>query len=469
MSDTYDVVVVGGGTGGYPAAIRAAQLGMRVACVERRGTLGGTCLNVGCIPSKALLHSTELFAEVKAGLEDHGIGIAGVALNLARLIERKNEVVRDLTKGVEYLLKKNKVEWVKGSARFLDAKRLHVDLSDGGTRELAATQAIIVATGSDVAPLQGVEIDERRIISSTGALSLPRVPEHLVVIGGGYIGLELGSVWHRLGAKVTVVEYLDRIVPSMDQEIARHLHKVLAKQGLVFRLGTKVTRVDKSADGATLTVEPAQGGTAETIDADVVLVSIGRRPYTDGLGLDIAGVALDDKGRVVVNDRFCSNVEGIYAVGDVIAGPMLAHKSTEDGVACAEIIAGHHAQVDYNTIPAVIYTWPEVASVGKTEEELKGAGVDYKSGTFPFTANSRARCNGDMTGLVKILADRRTDTVLGVHIIGPDAGTMIPEAVLAMVFRAAAEDIALTSHAHPTLPEAIREAALVLQGRPMHI
>ena len=469
MADKFDVLVIGGGTGGYPAAIRAAQLGFRVACIERRETLGGTCLNVGCIPSKALLHSTELYAEVSAGLEEHGIGIGGVALNLCQLLSRKDKVVEDLTKGVSFLFKKNKVEWVQGSAVFADANRLKVSLNDGGDRLLTATKAIIIATGSDVAPLKDVEIDEQQIISSTGALSLPKVPDRLIVIGGGYIGLEMGSVWRRLGSEVTVVEFLDRIVPGMDGEVAKQLHRMLEKQGMKFRLATKVTRADKHSDRVAVQVEPAAGGGEATLEADAVLVAIGRRPYTAGLGLEKIGVNLDAKGRIPVKDGFATEVAGVYAVGDVIPGPMLAHKTTLDGVACAEGLAGGHVPVDYNKVPAVIYTSPEVATVGQTEEQLKEAGVHYKSGVFPFSANSRARCNGDVRGLTKILADAKTDAVLGVHIIGPDAGTMIPEAVLAMEFGGSSEDLALTVHAHPTLPESIKEAALVLQGRAMHI
>ncbi|KAB2919836.1 MAG: dihydrolipoyl dehydrogenase [Hyphomicrobiaceae bacterium] len=469
MSDSFDIIVIGGGTAGYPAAIRASQLGMSVACVERRPTLGGTCLNVGCIPSKALLHSTELFADVSEGLEEHGIGIGGVALNLCQLIKRKDEVVAGLTKGVEQLLRKNKVEWVKGSARFEAPDRLAIELGEGGTRTLTASKAILVATGSDVARLPGIEIDEDRIISNMGALSLKKVPEHLVVIGAGYIGLELGSVWRRLGAKVTVVEFLDGIVPNMDREIARHLHRLLEKQGLEFRFSTKVTGAEKRTDDLLVSLEPSKGGDTETMAADVVLVAVGRRPYTDGLGLERVGIRLDEKGRIPVETGFKTAASGIYAIGDVIAGPMLAHKTTLDGVRCVEGIAGRDASVDYNTVPEVIYTSPEVASVGKTEEELKAAGVAYKSGTFPFTANSRARCNGDTRGLTKILADARTDQLLGVHIIGPDAGTIIHEAVLAMEFGGASEDLALTTHAHPTLPESLKEAALVLLGQGMHI
>lgn len=469
MSDSYDVIVIGAGTGGYPAAIRAAQLGMSVACVDRRATLGGTCLNIGCIPSKALLHSTELYAEVTEGLEVHGIGIGGVALDLGQLLARKDKIVADLTKGIEFLFKKNKVEWIAGSAVFETANRLNIALTGGGTRGISATKAIIIATGSDVSTLKNVEIDERQIVSSTGALALSEVPKRMIVIGGGYIGLEMGSVWRRLGAEVKVVEFLDRIVPGMDQEIAKQLHRLLERQGLIFRLQTKVVRAEKTGTGVTLRVEPAAGGSEETLEADVVLVAVGRRPVTDGLGLETIGVEVDAKGRIPVGAGFVTNIAGVYAVGDVIPGPMLAHKTTLDGVMCAEGLAGRSAVVDYNTVPAVIYTSPEVASVGQTEEQLMAAGVAYKTGVFPFSANSRARCNGDTRGLVKILADARTDAVLGVHIIGPDAGTMIPEAVLAMEFGASSEDLALTVHAHPTLPESIKEAALVLQGQAMHI
>lgn len=469
MNDTYDVIVIGAGTGGYPAAIRAAQLGMRVACVERASTLGGTCLNVGCIPSKALLRTTELYAQISHGLDTHGIAVAGVSFKLEGVLARKDKVVADLTKGVAHLLAKNKVEWIKGSAEIIDATTVDTVKIGGEPQRLTAAKAIIVATGSEASTLPGIAIDEERIVSSTGALSLRAVPKHLVVIGGGYIGLELGSVWRRLGAEVTVIEYLDRIVPTMDGEIAAQLNKVLVGQGLTFRLGTKVMGGARTADGVSLRVEPASGGVSETLLADVVLVAVGRRPYTDGLGLEKLGVTRDAQGRILVDDRFGTNVRGIYAVGDVIPGPMLAHKSTEDGIACVEGIFGRVSRVDYNLVPSVIYTSPEVASVGKTEEELTASGVEFKKGTFPFSANSRARVNGDTIGLVKILADAKTDRVLGVHIIGADAGTMIPEAVLAMEFGASAEDIALTIHAHPTLPEAMREAALAVSGRAMHI
>lgn len=469
MSDNFDIIIIGGGTAGYPAAIRASQLGMSVACIERRPTLGGTCLNVGCIPSKALLHSTELFAEVSEGLEEHGIGIGGVALNLDQLIGRKDEVVAGLTDGVEHLLKKNGVEWVKGSARFETSDTVAVDLVGGGVRTLSASKGILIATGSDVARLPGIEIDEESIVSNTGALSLKKVPDHLVVIGGGYIGLELGCVWRRLGAKVTVIEFLDGIVPSMDREIARQLLKALKQQGLEFRFETKVIGVEKRSENLTVSVEPASGGAGETFAADVVLVAVGRRPYTDGLGLERVGITPDEKGRIPVELGFKTQIPGIYAIGDAIAGPMLAHKTTLDGVRCVEGIAGHYPGVDYNTVPAVIYTSPEVASVGQTEEQLKAAGVEYTSGTFPFLANSRARCNGDTRGITKLLADAKTNRLLGAHIIGPDAGTMIPEAVLVMEYGGTAEDIALTTHAHPTLPESLKEAALVLLGQGMHI
>lgn len=469
MSEHFDILVIGGGTGGYPAAIRAAQLGMTVACIERRESLGGTCLNVGCIPSKALLHSSELFAEVQQGIEEHGIGIGGAALNLAQMIARKDEVVAGLTKGVEHLFRKNKVEWVKGSARFEAPNRLRVDLNDGSSRTLTAGKAIVIATGSQSAPLKNVEVDERRIVTSTGALMLPEVPRRLVVIGAGYIGLELGSVWQRLGAQVTVIEFLDGIVPTMDREIARHFHKELERQGLRFRFETKVTEARQRDGSVVITVEPAAGGSSETLEADVVLVAVGRRPYTEGLGLDVIGLTPDDRGRIPVQHGFVTDVPGVYAVGDVIPGPMLAHKTTLDGVTCIEGIAGRHAGVDYNTLPEVIYTTPAVASVGQTEEELKASGVDYKVGKFPFTAVSRARCNGDTRGLAKILADTRTNRILGVHIFGTDADLMIPEAVLAMEFGATTEDLALTVHAHPTLPEVLKEAALVELGQAMHI
>ncbi|HEY4911900.1 MAG TPA: dihydrolipoyl dehydrogenase, partial [Methylomirabilota bacterium] len=412
MPETYDVVVIGGGPGGYVAAIRAAQLGMKVACVERRDSLGGTCLNIGCIPSKALLQSSEKFAEAGHALAAHGVKIEGIGLDLKTMLARKDKVVGENTRGVEYLFKKNKIAWLKGAGRVAGADTVEV----GG--EAVKTKAIVIATGSDIVTLPGVEIDEKRIVSSTGALTLSEVPKRFVVIGGGYIGLEMGSVWGRLGAEVTVVEFLDRITPGMDAEIAKSLQRILQKQGFAFKLGTKVVSAKTGNKGVALALEPAQGGAREELVADVVLVAVGRRPYTDGLGLETAGVALDEKKRVKVDAQFRTSVAGIYAIGDVIAGPMLAHKAEDEGSAVAEIIAGQKPHIDYDAIPAVIYTQPEVASVGKSEEDLKAAGVAYAVGKFPFTANARARCNGDTEGFVKVLADAKTDRVLGVHIIG---------------------------------------------------
>jgi dihydrolipoamide dehydrogenase len=469
MPETYDVIVIGGGPGGYVAAIRAAQLGLKTACVEKRGSLGGTCLNIGCIPSKALLQSSEKYDEARHALAVHGVKVTGVELDLAALMARKDKVVGENTRGVEFLFKKNKVEYVKGAARFTAPGKLAIaPLDGGGARELAA-KSIIIATGSDVVPLPGVEVDEKTIVSSTGALALPAVPKSLVVVGGGYIGLEMGSVWRRLGSAVTVVEFLDRITPGMDGELSRHLQRVLTRQGFVFKLGTKVVAAKPGAGGVSLTLEPAAGGAREELKSDVVLVAIGRRPYTEGLGLEAAGIAVDNKGRITVDQGFATNVPGVYAIGDVIAGPMLAHKASEEGVALAERLAGQRGQVNYEAIPAVIYTWPEVASVGRGEEELKAAGIAYKTGKFPFSANARARANADTEGFVKILADAKSDRVLGVHIIGPDAGTLIAEAALALEYGASAEDIARTCHAHPTLNEAVKEAALAVAGHPLHI
>lgn len=469
MADNYDVIVIGGGPGGYVAAIRAAQLGMKTACVEKRGSLGGTCLNVGCIPSKALLQSSEKYEEAKHALGVHGVKVAGVELDLATLMARKDKVVGDNTRGVEFLFKKNKVEYIKGAARLVAPGRIAVTPINGGKAQELAAKSIIIATGSDIMPLPGVEIDEKTVVSSTGALALSAVPKNLVVVGGGYIGLEIGSVWRRLGSEVTVVEFLDRITPGMDGELGKALQRVLTKQGFAFRLGAKVVAAKRDKSGVTLTLEPAQGGPREEIKTDVVLVSIGRRPYTEGLGLEAVGVAVDNKGRITVDDNLATNVPGIYAIGDVVAGPMLAHKASEEGVALAERLAGQKSHVNYDAIPSVIYTWPEVASVGRTEEELKTAGIAYKVGRFPFSANSRARANGDAEGFVKILADTGTDRVLGVHIIGPDAGTLIAEATLALEYGASAEDIARTCHAHPTLNEAVKEAALAVEGHPIHI
>jgi dihydrolipoamide dehydrogenase len=463
MAEPFDVIVIGSGPGGYVCALRAAQLGMKVACVEKRATLGGTCLNVGCIPSKALLQSSEEFDHTRHALAEHGVLVDGVKLDLARMQARKLEVVKANTNGVEYLFRKNKVTWLKGTGRIVAPGKVDVDDTEYETKH------IVIASGSESMPLPGVDVDEQRIVTSTGGLELDKVPEHLVVIGGGYIGLELGSVWRRLGAQVTVVEFLDRIVPTMDGEVARAFQRILAKQGMKFRLGTKVTAARIGNDRVTLTLEPAKGGASEELAADVVLLSIGRRPFTQGLGLDAVGVTLDERGRVKTDAHFATNVPGIYAIGDVIAGPMLAHKGEDEGVALAEILAGQAGHVNYDVIPGVVYTWPEVASVGRNEEELKAAGIAYNAGKFPFTANARARAMGDTDGFVKLLADKATDRLLGAHIIGPDAGTLIAELAIAMEFGASAEDVARTCHAHPSLNEAVKEAALAVDGRALHI
>ena len=465
--ETYDLVVIGGGPGGYVAAIRAAQLGLKTACVEKRGSLGGTCLNVGCIPSKALLHSSEKFAEAQTHLAAQGIEMAGLTLNLGAMMGRKDKVVVDLTKGIEFLLKKNKVDYVKGAGSIPKAGEVEVALADGGGQTLA-TKNILIATGSESMPLPGVEVDEKRIVTSTGALELAEVPGSMVVIGAGVIGLELGSVWSRLGAKVTVVEFLDRILPGMDGEICKQTERILKKQGLNFQLGQKVTGATQSDGGVILTVEPVKGGDAKEVQADVVLVSIGRRAYTEGLGLDKLGVEIDNRGVIQVDHSFQTNVPGIYAIGDCVPGPMLAHKAEEEGVICVEMMAGQSGHIDYNLVPGVVYTWPEVAGVGQTEEQLKEAGVDYKAGKFAFMANSRARATGDTDGVVKILADAKTDKVLGVHIVGPLAGDLLAEAVIAMEFGATAEDIARTCHAHPGMGEAVKEAALAVADRAVH-
>src|SRR5215467_11611964 len=465
MADRYDIVIIGAGPGGYVAAIRAAQLGFRTACVESRDNLGGTCLNIGCIPSKALLQSSERFVEAKHALAEHGVRVGDVGLDLAAMMGRKDKVVTTLTRGVEFLFRKNKVDWLKGKARITGPGRLAVTRADGAVQEIEAP-SIVIATGSESTQLRGIDVDEQRIVSSTGALSLDHVPKRLAVIGGGYIGLELGSVWQRVGAKVTVVELLDHIVPNMDRELGRALQRVLARSGIQFKLGTKVASVSEAGNALSLELEGAE---KQTLAADVVLVSVGRRPYTEGLGLEAVGVTRDDHGRIVVDDGFATNIPGIYAIGDVIRGPMLAHKAEEEGIALAERLAGQKPHLDYRAIPAVIYTWPEAASVGKTEEELKTGAVEYRTGKFPFTANPRARTNGYTEGFAKILAERDSDRVLGVHIIGPDAGTLISEAVLAKEFGASAEDIARTCHAHPTLSEAVKEAALAVAGRAIHI
>jgi dihydrolipoamide dehydrogenase len=463
MSEAFDLIVVGAGPGGYVSAIRAAQLGMRVACVEGRETLGGTCLNIGCIPSKALLQSSEEFFHAGHGLAAHGVQVEKVGLDLARMQARKDSVVEANVKGVEYLFRKNKVTWLKGWGRITAPGEVAVN---GATH---AARHIVIASGSESTPLAGVAVDEKRIVTSTGGLAFDAVPKRLAVIGGGYIGLELGSVWQRLGAEVTVVEFLDRLVPAMDGELAKQLERVLARQGMKFRLGTKVTAAEPGNEGVRLHLEPVKGGEASELLADVVLVSVGRRPYTNGLGLAELGVTLDKGGRIMTDRSFATSLPGVYAIGDAIAGPMLAHKAMDEGAAVAEMIAGQAGHVNYDAIPGVVYTWPEAAAVGKTEEELKLAGIGYKVGKYPFTANPRARAMGDTDGFVKILADARTDTVLGAHILGPDAGTLIAELVTAMEFGASAEDIALTSHAHPTLNEAVKEAALAADGRAIHL
>ena len=468
MPERYDLVVIGTGPGGYVCAIRAAQLGMKVAVVEKRATHGGTCLNVGCIPSKALLHASELFVEAAHTFGKMGIGVGKPKLDLAAMMTFKDTGVDGNVKGVEFLLKKNKIDALHGTARILGAGKIEVTDVDGKTQAID-TKAIVIATGSDVAKLRGIDIDEEHIVSSTGALTLEKVPDHLLVVGAGVIGLELGSVWRRLGAKVTVVEFLDRIVPGIDAEVAKQFQRLLQRQGIAFKLSSKVTAVESGSKTLKATVEPTTGGNVETIEADVVLVAIGRVPYTEGLGLEEAGVAKDNRGRVTVDAHYQTNVPGIYAIGDVIAGPMLAHKAEDEGVAVAEIIAGQAGHVNYDAIPNVIYTFPELASVGKGEEELKEAGVEYKVGKFPFTANGRAKVNMTPDGFVKILADAKTDRVLGVHILGADAGNMIAEAVVAMEFGASAEDIARTCHAHPTLSEAVKEAALAVDKRAIHM
>ena len=463
----FDVVVIGAGPGGYVCAIRCAQLGLKTACVESRASLGGTCLNIGCIPSKALLQSSELFEQTRDHLGHHGVKVGGVELDLAAMMARKDKAVDGLTKGIALLFKKNKVTHLAGTGRLVDRSTVEVTGADG-SRTVTA-KSIVIATGSEPTSLPGIDIDEQRIVSSTGALSLPEVPKRLVVIGAGFIGLEMGSVWRRLGAEVTVVEFLDRVAPGMDGEIAKEFQKLLKRQGMAFRLGTKVTGVKATKKELTLTLEPAAGGDAETLACDVVLVAVGRRAFTEGLGLDDAGVVRDERGRVEIDEHFRTNVEGIYALGDVVRGPMLAHKAEDEGVAVAEIIAGQAGHVNYGVIPGVVYTEPEAASVGKTEEELKQAGVDYTVGKFPMLANSRARTYDQTGGLVKILADATTDRVLGVHILGSAAGELIAEAAVAMEFGASAEDIARTCHAHPTFSEAVKEAAMAVGKRAIHI
>ena len=468
-NETFDLVVIGAGPGGYVAAIRAAQLGMKVAVVEKNATLGGTCLNVGCIPSKALLQSSHLFEEAGHDLAAHGIVVGVPTLDFAQLMKRKGEVVGATTKGIEFLFKKNKIAWLQGAGRIEAAGKVSVIGPDGAVKDTATAKNILIAAGSEVTPLSGVTIDEKKIVSSTGALELSEVPKHLVVVGAGIIGLELGSVWRRLGSDVTVVEFLDRICPGIDDEITKFFQRALAKQGLKFKLGAKVTKAETTGTGVTLTVEPSKGGAAETLQADVVLVAIGRRPYVAGLGLDKAGVKLTERGRIAVDAHFQTSVPGIYAIGDVIDGPMLAHKASEDGIACVETLAGQKGHVNWDLVPSVVYTQPEVAWVGKTEEQLKAAGVAYKVGKYPFTADPRSRANAATEGFVKVLSDKTTDRVLGVHIFGAEAGTMIGEAALAMEFAASAEDIGRVCHAHPTVNEALKEAALAAWEKPIHL
>jgi dihydrolipoamide dehydrogenase len=464
----YDLVIIGTGPGGYVCAVRAAQLGMKVAVVEKNPTLGGTCLNVGCMPSKALLHASEMFEEAGHSFAKMGVSVPPPKLDLPAMMNFKQQGIDGNVKGVDFLMKKNKVDVIRGKGRIVGPGKVEVAGADGKT-ETVETRNIVIATGSDIARLKGIDIDEKRIVSSTGALSLDKVPGKLLIVGAGVIGLELGSVWHRLGAEVTVVEFLDRILPGMDGEIARQFQRILEKQGFKFRLGAKVTSIDTSGKMLAAKVEPAAGGAQEALEADVVLVCIGRVPYTDGLGLKEAGIAVDNRGRVQIDAHFSTSVKGIYAIGDVVAGPMLAHKAEDEGVACAEIIAGKAGHVNYDVIPGVVYTTPEVSSVGKTEEELKQAGVAYTSGKFPFTANGRSKVNQTTDGFVKVLADAKTDRVLGVHIIGVEAGEMIHEACVLMEFGGAAEDLARTCHAHPTRSEAIKEAALAVGKRAIHM
>ncbi|MGE0407730.1 MAG: dihydrolipoyl dehydrogenase [Amphiplicatus sp.] len=463
MSSPYDVVIIGAGPGGYNAAIRAGQLGLKAACVDKRETkkFGGTCLNIGCIPSKALLHASELFEKAETQLPGLGVKTGKVSLDLAQMLKQKEEAVDGLTKGIEFLFKKNKVDGFFGAGEIIAPGKVRVAGADGKTRDLDARN-IVIATGSEATPLKGVEIDEKQIVSSTGALSLSAVPKHMVVVGGGVIGLELGSVWRRLGAKVTVVEFLDRILPTMDGEVSMAFLRVLKKQGMDFRLSSKVAGVEKSKGVLKIAVEPAQGGEAEMIEADVVLVSIGRRPYLSGLGLERIGV--ETERGFVKTDHFRTTVGGVWAIGDAIPGPMLAHKAEDDAVAAIELIAGKPGHVNYDAVPSVVYTWPEVAMVGKTEEELKSAGVDYKIGKFNFAANSRAKTNHETDGFVKLIADAKTDRLLGAHIVGVEAGELIAEAVSVIEFGGAAEDIARTSHAHPSRSEAMRQAAMGVDG-----
>jgi dihydrolipoamide dehydrogenase len=466
----YDLIVIGSGPGGYVCAIKAAQLGLKVGVVEKRATYGGTCLNIGCIPSKALLHASEMFHQVAHGVDALGVEVAAPKLNLEKMMAHKDATVKANVDGVSFLFKKNKIDGIQGTGKVLGQGKVSVT-NDKGEEQILETKNIVIATGSDVAGIPGVkvDIDEKVIISSTGGIALEKVPANMIVVGGGVFGLELGSVWARLGAKVTVVEYLDTLLGGMDGEVAKQFQRMLAKQGMDFKLGAKVTGVVKDGKGAKVTFEPVKGGDAQTLDADVVLIATGRKPYTDGLGLAEAGVVMDQRGRVEIDNHFQTSVAGVYAIGDVVRGPMLAHKAEDEGVAVAEILAGQAGHVNYDVIPGVVYTQPEVASVGKTEEELKAAGVAYKVGKFPFTANGRARAMLATDGFVKILADKETDRVLGGHIVGFGAGEMIHEIAVLMEFGGSSEDLGRTCHAHPTMSEAVKEAALSTFFKPIHM
>ena len=468
MAESFDVIVIGGGPGGYVAAIRAAQLGLKVACIEKRGSLGGTCLNVGCIPSKALLQSSHHYEMAAREFAHHGIKIGHLDLDLGQMMARKDKVVKEPTSGIEFLLRKNKVTYIKGSASFAAPDTITVSPAQGGKADTLKAASIVIATGSDVAPLAGVKIDEKQILSSTGAIALAQVPETLAVIGGGVIGLEMGSVWRRLGSKITVVEYLDSILPGMDGEISKFAERILAKQGMTFRLATKVIGA-KTGKRVALSVEPRAGGKSETIETDAVLVAVGRRPYTESLGLDKIGVVPDKRGFIAVDKHFQTSALGVFAIGDVIGGAMLAHKAEDEGIAVAEIIAGEAGHVNYDAIPAIVYTAPEIAGIGKTEEQLKSEGRAYRAGKFPFTANARAKCNAETDGFAKVLADAATDRIVGAHIVGPQAGELIQEIALAIEMGASAEDLGRTSHGHPGLVEAVKEAALASLGRAIHI
>lgn len=470
MSDKeYDLVVIGAGPGGYVCAIRAAQLGLKVACLDKRGTFGGTCLNVGCIPSKALLMASEKYEDAAHHMADMGIKITKASVDLKKMMGHKDKVVNDNVAGIEFLFKKNKVDGIKGAGKIVSKTQVDVMDEKGKVTQSLKTKNIVIATGSDVATLPGIDIDEKQIVSSTGALELSSIPKKMIVIGGGVIGLEMGTVWRRLGTEVTVVEYLDKILPGMDGEVSKSMKKILEKQGMTFKLSSKVTSAKASKSGVELTVEPAAGGKAEKLKADIVLMAVGRKPFTENLGLDSVGVKLDDRGRVEIDGHFKTNVDGIYAIGDVVKGPMLAHKAEEEGVVLAEHIAGIKGHINYNAIPGVVYTYPECANIGLTEEQLKENGVEYNVGKFPYMANGRARAMNATEGFVKILADKKTDKILGAHIVGAEAGTLIAEIGLAIEYGGTAEDIALTCHAHPTLNEVVKEAALAVHGRALHV